>query len=440
MSKELRLGRLVCLELNEVNFEYVKGYIDKGLLPNFRKFLDKHGYAETTSETEYEKLEPWIQWVTAHTGMSLAEHGVFRLGDIVNTDIEQIWERLANRGISVGAVSPMNAKCRGNKWDFFVPDPWTKTDIIAPPAVRRLYSAIAQVVNDNAQSRVTLESLFNLATGWILTAAPKRYPLYIKYIIAIPSKPWMKAVFLDLLLSDLFISLVRQNKTEFSTLFLNAAAHIQHHYMFSSGVYDGNNANPSWYINEKHDPLLDVYTAYDKILGTLCDEISEVRIMIATGLHQDPHIDLTYYWRIKNHDLFLKKIGVFADEVSALMSRDFMAKFKDTARAEEAARILNSAKTDDGTKLFDVDNRGNDLFVMFTYPHDIKKVTWYVVGNEKYTNLMADVAFVAIKNGHHNGVGYFSDSGRQQNRADAKIPLVSIPDIITEFFDRNLVT
>ena len=34
---------------------------------------------------------------------------MFRLGDVVNTDIEQIWERLERRGLSVGAISPMNA-------------------------------------------------------------------------------------------------------------------------------------------------------------------------------------------------------------------------------------------------------------------------------------------------------------------------------------------
>jgi hypothetical protein len=432
------LGRLICLELNEVNFEYVKGYIGKGFLPNFRMFFDKYGFVETTSETEYEKLEPWIQWVTAHTGMSLAQHGVFRLGDIVHKDIEQIWERLASRGISVGAVSPMNAKCRGHEWDFFVPDPWTKTDIIAPPAVRRLYSAIAQAVNDNAQSRITLESLFNLATGWILTAAPKRYPFYSKCMLSIPTKPWMKAVFLDLLLSDLFISLVRKNKTEFSTLFLNAAAHIQHHYMFSSSIYEGKNTNPNWYIREKDDPILDVYSAYDKILGHIIKELPENRIMILTGLHQDPHEDLTYYWRIRNHKVFLNKIGIFADEITALMSRDFIVKFKDNLLATEAANILSSAKADDGISLFDVDNRGNDLFVMLTYPHDIKKTKWYVVGNRKYLNLIDDVAFVAIKNGHHNGVGYFSDSGHSQAESSPQIQLARIPDIILGAFDEHV--
>ena len=79
-------NRLLFLELNEVNFEMVDAYASQGALPNFRRLFDTHGYCQTSSETDYENLEPWIQWVTAHTGLTLAEHSVFRLGDIVHHD------------------------------------------------------------------------------------------------------------------------------------------------------------------------------------------------------------------------------------------------------------------------------------------------------------------------------------------------------------------
>jgi len=103
---------LVQLELNEVNFDFVRRYVARGELPTFARVLEAHGCTETTSEAEYAHLEPWIQWVSAHTGKTLAEHGVFRLGDIVGQDIDQIWERLEGVGKRVGAISPMNAKNR----------------------------------------------------------------------------------------------------------------------------------------------------------------------------------------------------------------------------------------------------------------------------------------------------------------------------------------
>src|SRR5690349_9217571 len=127
---------LYLIELNEINFEFVKHYIDGGKLPCFAQLISKHGLGTTVSETVYDHIEPWIQWVTAHTGKTLDEHCVFRLGDIIGRDIEQIWERLERRGIRVGAVSPMNASNRLHKPSFFVPDPWTPARVSADEATK----------------------------------------------------------------------------------------------------------------------------------------------------------------------------------------------------------------------------------------------------------------------------------------------------------------
>ena len=51
-----------------------------------------------------------MQWVTIHTGKTFEEHQVFPLGDIVNhPELSQLFEKLENNGLTVGAVSPFNA-------------------------------------------------------------------------------------------------------------------------------------------------------------------------------------------------------------------------------------------------------------------------------------------------------------------------------------------
>ncbi len=149
------MSRLLLLELNELNFEMIERYAAQGRLPTFARLIQRHGYTPTTSESRPEDIEPWIQWVSAHTGKSLAEHGVRRLGDILQTDEVQIWERLEDQGLTVGAFSPMNAKHRMRRPAFFVPDPWTDTAVSAPPLVRRLHRAIRQAVGDNAEAKIT---------------------------------------------------------------------------------------------------------------------------------------------------------------------------------------------------------------------------------------------------------------------------------------------
>lgn len=421
-----RAERLLFLELNEVNFRYLEAYIARGELPAFRTFLERHGYSETTSERSYNELEPWIQWVTAHTGMPLADHGVFRLGDIVTRDIPQIWEQLEARGLTVGAISPMNAKNRLKRPAFFVPDPWTSTDVSAPPVFQRLYAAIAQAVNDNARSRLTAKSAIDLAVGGFLAANPKNYGRYAAIMLKAKSRPWFRAMFLDLLLTDLFSLCVKRSQPHFATLFLNAAAHIQHHYMFASAVYDGPLANPGWYLAEGEDPLLDVYRLYDGILADIQQRFPDARLMLATGLHQEPHPAVTYYWRLRDHTKFLSRVGVPFRRVEPRMSRDFLIDCASSENAAVAERRLRMARTSDGTQLFEVDNRGSDLFVMLVYPNDIPDNMGFEIGNERFVSLRNDVAFVAIKNGHHNGIGYFADSGLASG-SHASFPLSDIP-------------
>ncbi len=418
---------LILLELNEVNFDYLLGYIERGQLPTLGKFMEQHGFARTTSEQRYEELEPWIQWVTAHTGLTFAQHSIFRLGDIVNHDLPQIWEKLEEQGLRVGALSPMNAKMRLKSPAFFVPDPWTPTDIVAPSAVTALYRAACQAVNDNAQSRLTAHSVLDLVYGAAVCASPRHYLRYLDFARRSLSQSWFKPMFLDMLLSDAFMWCLKRTRPDFATLFLNAAAHIQHHYMYCSPIYDGSQRNPDWYVPAGVDPVLDIYRLYDQIVARLQRRWPQARIMIATGLHQVPYPEQKFYWRLKDHAAFLKTIGVPFVSVEPRMSRDFIIRCQDETQAERAQMLLASARGEDGQDLFEVDNRGSDLFVMLTYPNDIGEDFSYTVGNMPHQRLREAVAFVAIKNGEHDGTGYFTDSGARLDPAADQFPLTELP-------------
>jgi hypothetical protein len=428
------MSKVTLIELNEVNFDAVRYYVAQGKLPTFARLLEHYGYSETTSEDNYEELEPWIQWVTAHTGLSLKEHGVFRLGDIVNHDIPQIWETLEAKGYRVGAISPMNAKNRLKNAPFFVPDPWTQTPTSGPKLLGRLHKAIGQVVGDNAKGGISGESIFWLLIGLLRFAQPRNYIRYFKLAIQSRRKSWLKPMFLDLFLGDIFMRLNRQTKPDFSSLFLNAAAHIQHHYMFNSPAYADVAKNPTWYIDAHMDPMLEVYALYDVLLAQIINTTPNTHFMIATGLHQEPHPTVTYYWRLKDHTVFLHKIGVVAKTVEPLMSRDFIIRCETPNEAAQAEARLNAARDRHGVALFEVDNRGADLFVMLTYPNDIAQDMSFSINTEKYTDFKADVVFVAIKNGQHNGMGYYlSNKGKAIQGSPKQIKLSKIPELVTDF-------
>lgn len=420
--------QLLFLELNEINFEFLKHYISRGELPNFAAFFDRHGFEETESEQNYDELEPWIQWVTAHTGLPYSQHGVFRLGDIIETDIPQIWEQLEDAGLKVGAVSPMNAKYRLRDPAFFIPDPWTDTGVQAGNLDMRFFQAIRQAVNDNAKGGLNKKSVFDFVVGGLQNASPLNYLSYLKLVGATRSKAWSKALFLDQVLADMFMRLVRSGKPDFATLFLNAGAHIQHHYMFNSSAYEGPHRNPAWYVRADEDPLLDVYRLYDRILGQMQHSFPDARLMLATGLHQVPYTKTAFYWRLTDHTEFLGLLNVPFHSVEPRMSRDFLVSCGSADEANEAERRLMLAQSDKGIPLFTVDNRGTDLFVMLSYPDDIPEGVTVIAGNEQIANLREHVAFVAIKNGEHDGIGYFADSGNLVVGCEGRFPLADIPD------------
>jgi hypothetical protein len=421
---------VLLLELNEINFEHVRAYVALGKLPVLGRLVDTHGLTETTSEQNYEELEPWIQWVTAHTGLSLAEHGVFRLGDIVDGNLRQIWEALEEQGLKVGAISPMNAKNRCRDAAFFLPDPWTRTDVTGSAILRRLHGAVAQSVNDNAQARLTPASAVNLLTALLAYAAPANYGAYLSLMAPALRHKWLKALVLDRLLADIFVRETRRKRPDFASLFLNAGAHIQHHYMFNAEVYAGPGTNPDWYLAKDVDPVRQVYELYDRIVGQVERAFPKARLMIATGLHQDPHSQVTYYWRLKDHAAFLRSADVPFQRVEPRMSRDFMIFCASPEEAAQAERRLESLRAMDGTPLFEIDNRGQDLFAMLTWSHDIGADFEYRIGNRTERGLRDAVSFVAIKNGDHNGVGYLIDTGLASGEAPARIALRSLPERI----------
>jgi hypothetical protein len=416
---------LILLELNEVNFEFVEHYARRGALPAFARLIERQGYARTRSEDVYEHVEPWIQWVTVHTGKRFAEHRVFRLGDGAAAGLEQIWETLEKKGLRVGAFSPMNAGNAAANAAFFVPDPWTCTGVSAPPLMRAAYEAVCQAVGDNAEGRVTPRSALALAAGLAAYARPRRWPRYLAEAAAGLLRRWPRAVFLDRFLADCFLRLWRRTRPDFATAFFNGAAHLQHHYLFNCAAYRGPYRNPPWYLPAGVDPVLEIYRVYDALLGDCLALEPRPRVMLATGLHQDPVDEPVFYWRLRDHAAFLRSIGCAFARIEPRMSRDFLVACADAREAAATAARLASGRAG-GEPLFEVDNRGDSLFVTLAYPREVKPGLAARFDGAEVPDLARETVFVALKNGHHNGIGYFADSGARAAPGAEPFPLTEL--------------
>ncbi|MCY7290754.1 MAG: alkaline phosphatase family protein [Ferruginibacter sp.] len=422
--------KVILLGLNELNFDYIEAYIQQGHLPNFKNLFIRYGFGQTTSEKSYELLEPWIQWVSIHTGKTYNEHKVFRLGDIVERqDLRQLWEIAQEKGLSVGAISPFNARNNLKNDGFFVPDPWTQTTVTGEPVLQKMSQAVSNAVNNNANSSVSKGSAIALLRGVLKYVPILRWPHYLAMGLKLKRK-FTKSAILDNILGDTFLTLWKKNQPDFSSLFLNAGAHIQHHYMFNSAIYNGNQKNPDWYIPANEDPLLDILKEYDLLLGRIMK--LGCHMFVATGLHQKPHLHTTFYWRLKNHEEFLKLAGITSFKaVIPRMSRDFLIECNSNAEAATVQAVAESV-TANGINVFTVDNRGTSLFVELTYDEDVKEGTTIAVNNNNTSiDLHKYVSFVAIKNGEHDGIGYLVDTNKKYSQKDTMPVTQVFNEIIT---------
>ena len=97
ISYDIKIGRIEddkssFIEWNEVNSDIVNKYLSRNRFDYLAKLFN-FTTVKTHSEDQYEKLEPWIQWVSVHTGETADEHGVFQLGDIDQCASKQIFEK-----------------------------------------------------------------------------------------------------------------------------------------------------------------------------------------------------------------------------------------------------------------------------------------------------------------------------------------------------------
>lgn len=412
-QNEKQLSNIALIAFNEANMELIERYLSddefQGRWPALQKYISLEK-AITTSEKHYDQLEPWIQWVSIHTGLTADQHKIFRLGDINNFSHTQIFENIEQLGYSVGAISPMNAANRLDRPAYFIPDPWTVTGTDGSIISDAIYTALHQAVNDNSTGKLTIRTIIALLYGLLTSSQRKNWPTYLKlFIKVVKRKKWHKALFLDLFLSDLHLYRFQETKPEFTTLFLNGFAHLQHHYFFASKFYFGTQKNPDWYISKGLDPFPSALDIYDRIFDQHFEQMVDREILIATGLRQVPYDNAKFYYRLKNHADFMKLLDETVT-VYPRMTRDFLVECSDEDHAISLEKKLSNLKLR-GEKLFGhIDNRGKSLFVTLTYPKEIMDCDTVRLPSDTDISLKDLVVFVAVKNGMHDMAGYISSS------------------------------
>ena len=83
---------LLVVEINESDFDYFLYGSKKYNYSAIKKFFLSKEKLKTFTNDNFEgfNLDPWVQWVSVHTGKLSKDHKIYRLGQTLNKTNEQI--------------------------------------------------------------------------------------------------------------------------------------------------------------------------------------------------------------------------------------------------------------------------------------------------------------------------------------------------------------
>ncbi len=366
---------VIVLEFNELSPVLMRRFIDAGHLPNFRRLHDEASVWVTDAEERPPFLEPWIQWITVHSGESYHEHGVFNLDEGHRAAAPRIWDLASRAGLRSWICGSMNVAVAPGFRGWMLPDPWTTHVAPRPAELLPYFDFVRRHVLEYTNEQVPVTHADRLrfvafmarhglsaATAWAIVRqlAGERLD---------PRSRWRRAVLLDRLQFDLFRWHWQRERPAFSTFFLNSTAHFQHFYWRNleperfRGAARRTTSSARW--PTRCSSATGRWTALvGECLAMAGDDAA---LVLCTALSQQPC--LTYeesggkvIYRPRDFERLLAFAGVTSPHrVAPVMAEEFHLYLESTAEAVEAERRLAAMRVGDRPALV-VRRDGSGLF------------------------------------------------------------------------------
>jgi hypothetical protein len=394
------MRRLILLELNEFNDALLKQAIAAYGLKHLAEMVAlPHTFLATEDTYESDFLEPWVQWVSLHTGVPASQHQIKHLGDVPDLSTPQIWEVLAKRGVTTGVWGVLNGS-RGKQVEnnlFFVPDPWTFSEQAFPADLDRLIGLPRYLATNRANispARFALEAarfLRVLVEPSVRKEFIRRAPLALAQTVR-DRGAYAGYCFVEYISSLLFLERWRRYQPQFGVLFLNSIAHCQHYYWESQPLATNHKLR---YCFEFLDRLVGAVLAEAKSSGT--------ELVITNALSQKNTLDEPLWCSYRPLDFakFLRFAGVTFDSVAPLMSYDALVYFSSVEACQQARTIIEGATVGE-QKLFLVevyDDNPKKLFFRFQFTDELKTDACQIGG--KRFRFWDQFTLLATRTGKH---------------------------------------
>lgn len=381
---------VILLEFNELTPSLMHRFMSAGDLPNFSK-LHRESQVHVTDAEEAPgtgRLNPWVQWVSIHSGLSTDEHGIFKLSDGHKLTKDRIWDTLSAADRKVWVCGSMNAFFKGSPKGFVLPDPWSdKVKPFPENTFEAYYHFVRTQVQEHTNKKVPLSaSDYRRFMTFMMT-----HGLSLNTIIAVLKQlaserlqkgvGWRRATLMDRFQFDVFRHYWRKHRPHFATFFLNSTAHFQHKFWRDMEPEKFLNPSAAEEGSAQRDAIRFGYQQMDQLVGRFLKLAGkEATILFATGLSQQPCLKFEesggkrFYRPLDFKKLFntLNLPGPY--QVVPVMSEEFHLYFEDETCAETARGILASQHVAEEA-VFTMKRQGNELFGGCRIHHDLPKTS-----------------------------------------------------------------
>lgn len=229
--------KVLFLEFNEITWTLIDPLIQRGKLPNLAKLRREGAWAAPESVDAPPHLDPWITWVTVHTGVDRSVHGATVLEQEDGTiKAKRTWQYAVDAGKTVGVFGSVSAYPPRPVPGFVVPGPFSPSSDTYPAyvePVQALNRKYTQVHHKNSQA----DSLLDMAKMGVELLRLGLKPSTCLAIAAQlarervePHTHWKRVSLQPLINYDFFEALYRRYRPDFATWHTNHVAHYMHHY------------------------------------------------------------------------------------------------------------------------------------------------------------------------------------------------------------------
>lgn len=356
--RNIASGRnLIMLELNELCPKIIDRMVSEGRLPNFKRLQDRS--IRHLTRTSDQDLEPWVQWVTLHSGMPQSEHGVRQLDERGDVALARVWDSLASNGYSSVIFGSMNTATKEPGKVSIFPDFWSSTSP-SNPSLKRLHRFLSdQVLNHTDPNKKhgasILFVLIDLIRQGVSVSTMLRgvAQLLAERVTKVDLR-WRRPILLDEIMWDLFEKQWSNKRPNYATFFANSTAFLQHRYW--------RHMEPEVYIAK---PTPDALTAYggaieasyermDVIVGKALRLVGDHgAVAFSTAISQEANLKYEdiggkFVYRCRDFWSFFQQIGAAKPvSVEPVMTHQAWATFDSTSAAQRAGDALAALTLDD---------------------------------------------------------------------------------------------